>query len=155
MFPSAKLTTSVKLKACCLMPLAAYLDVIHWIPDCEVPNGVSHDINLVDSKPTDAQLKAFEYMIRSLRDLPYEHVCFTFRDPDKGDREQIGLVFFQAVRGPQNTIVSEMRVDTKKGRKMYRIRTDEDQAIAFLNEIIIMDEVPDISEWKDITRIVF
>ena len=30
------------------------------IPDCEVPAGISNEVNLIDSKPTDAQLKSYE-----------------------------------------------------------------------------------------------
>ena len=125
------------------------------IPDCEVPSGISQEINLIDSRPTEAQLRSFEYMIRGLRDLPYEHIMFTFMDPDKKDCEQMGLVFYQLIRGEEGSIIAEIRLDTKEGRKMYGLRTDEDQTIAILNQIIIMDEVPDLSGWQDITDSLF
>ena len=125
------------------------------IPDCEVPAGISQEVDLVDSKPTEKQLKSFEYMIRGLRDLPYEHIMFTFMDPEKKDCEQLGLVFCQVVRGSEGAVIAQIRLDTKEGRKMYRLRTDEDQAIAILNQIIIMDEVPDLTDWQDITGFVF
>ena len=125
------------------------------ITDCEIPAGIPQEINLIDSKPTETQLKSFEYMIRGLRDLPSEHIVFTFMNPDKKDCEQLGLVFYQVVRGSEDAVIAEIRLDTKEGRKMYRLRTDEDQAITILNQIIIMDEVPDLTAWQDITNSVF
>ena len=74
---------------------------------------------------------------------------------DKKDCEQLGLVFYQVVRGREDAVIAEIRLDTKEGRKMYRLRTDIDQAIAILNQIIIMDEVPDLTDWQHITDFVF
>ena len=125
------------------------------IPDCEIPAGISNEVNLIDSKPTDVQLKSYEYMVRALRDLPFERIVFTFMNPHKKDFEQLGLVFYQVVRRKQDSIVAEIRLDTKEGRKMYRLVTDDDRAIAILHEIIIMDSVPDLSDWQDITELVF
>ncbi len=51
--------------------------------------------------------------------------------------------------------MAEIRLDTKEGRKMYRLVTDDDRAIAILHEIILMDSVPDLSDWQDITELVF
>ncbi len=125
------------------------------IPGCEVPAGISQEVNLIDSKPTEKQLKSFEYMIRGLRDLPYEHIVFIFMDPSKNDCEQLGPVFYQVVRGREDAVIAEIRLDTKEGRKMYRLETDEDRAVAIMNEIIIMDDVPDLTDWQDITEFVF
>ena len=48
-----------------------------------------------------------------------------------------------------------MRLDTKDGRKMYRITVDEDEAAAILDRIIETGEVPDVCSWEDITDEVF
>ena len=125
------------------------------IPGCDVPLGVSTFVDLIDSRPTDAQLQAYAHMIRALRDLPYEHIVFTFMNPDRNDREQLGLVFYQLARAGEDAVVAEVRLDTKKGRRMYRLETNEDRAAAILNEIIIMDGAPDLTEWTDITEAVF
>lgn len=125
------------------------------IPDCEIPSGISNELNLIDSRPTDVQLKSYEYMIRALRCLPFERIVFTFMNPHKKDCEQLGLVFYQVTRGKQDAIVAEIRLDTKEGRKMYRLLTDDDRAITILNEIVIMDSMPDLGNWQDITDLVY
>ena len=125
------------------------------IPGCEVPAGVSTDVNLVDSRPTEKQLENFTRLICDLQCLPCEHVTFIFMNPNKGDCEQIGLVFYQVARCSDNAIIAEIRLDTKEGRKMFRLRTDEARAVAVLNEIVIMNDVPDLSAWQDITKFAF
>lgn len=111
-------------------------------------------MNLIDSKPTDVQLKSYEYMIRALRDLPTERIVFTFMNPLKKDCGQSGLVFCQVERGKQDSIVAEIRLDTLEGRRIHRLVTDDDRAIAILHEIIKMDRVPDLSDWQDITELI-
>ena len=59
------------------------------------------------------------------------------------------------IRGEEGSIIAEIRLDTKEGRKMYHLPTNEDQAVSILNQIIIMNEVPDLTEWQDITDSVF
>ena len=125
------------------------------IPGCDVPAGISQEVNLMDSKPSEQQLCSFAAMIRGLRDLPLEHIVFLFLDPDKEDCEQLGLVFYQLVREEKGGIVSEIRLDTAAGRKMYRLKCDEDRAISTLNEIILMEGVPDLKDWVEITDTVF
>ncbi len=125
------------------------------IPGCDVPAGISQEVNLMDSKPSEQQLCSFAAMIRGLRDLPLEHIVFLFLDPDKEDCEQLGLVFYQLVREEKGGIVSEIRLDTAAGRKMYRLKCDEDRAISTLNEIILMEGIPDLKDWVEITDTVF
>ena len=76
-------------------------------------------------------------------------------DAEKEDKEQIGLVFYQVLRKKDGWIMAEIRLDTKKGREMYRITVDEDEACAILDRILENNEVPDVSSWEDITDQVF
>ena len=121
------------------------------IPGCEIPAGINQEINLENSKPTEAQKRAFGQLIRALNDGPGEYIIFSFLDADKGEKEQIGLVFYQVLRRKDGRILAEMRLDTKDGRKMYRITVDEDEAVEILNRILETNEVPDVSSWEDIT----
>lgn len=121
------------------------------IPGCEIPAGVNLEINLENSKPTEAQKLAFGQLIQALNCRPGEFIVFSFLDSDKGEKEQIGLVFYQVLRLKDGRILAEMRLDTKDGRKMYRIVVDEEEAAAILNRILETNEVPDVSSWEDIT----
>ena len=125
------------------------------IPGCEIPAGITHEINLENSKPTEAQKRAFGQLIRALNYGPGEYIIFSFLDSDVGEKEQIGLVFYQVLRRKNGQIMAEMRLDTKEGRKMYRITVDEDEAIVILNKILEINEVPDVGSWEDITEQVF
>ncbi len=125
------------------------------IPGCEIPAGITHEINLENSKPTEAQKRAFGQLIRALNYGPGEYIIFSFLDSDVGEKEQIGLVFYQVLRRKNGQIMAEMRLDTKEGRKMYRITVDEDEAIVILNKILETNEVPDVGSWEDITEQVF
>lgn len=125
------------------------------IPGCELPRGIPSEVDLRDTRPTEDQKKAFASMIRALRPLPCEHIIFSFMDPDKEDREQIGLVFYQLVREKDGRIDAEIRLDTATGRKMYGIRTDDDGAAAILNGILETGEAPDLEDWEDFTEEVF
>ena len=125
------------------------------IPDCEIPAGIHQDINLKGSKPTEDQKQAYGRIIRALRPLPYEHIVFDFLDADKGEKEQIGLVFCQMARRKDGRMDVEVRLDTMDGRKMYRILTDDDRAVEILNGILDTIQAPDLTDWKDITAEVF
>lgn len=125
------------------------------IPGCEIPAGITHEINLENSKPTEAQKRAFGQLIRALNYGPGEYIIFSFLDSDVGEKEQIGLVFYQVLRRKNGQIMAEMRLDTKEGRKMYRITVDEDEAIVILNKILETNEAPDVGSWEDITEQVF
>jgi len=48
------------------------------IPGCEIPAGISQEIDLEDSKPNEAQMILYRDMIHALRPLPMEHVVFIF-----------------------------------------------------------------------------
>ena len=121
------------------------------IPGCKLPAGVTQEVNLINSKPTKAQVESFESMIRALRSLPYECIHFTFMDPSAKDYDQIGLVNYHLMREKQEGIIASIRMDTKKGRRAYMLHTNDDYAVAILDEILIDEKVPDLSGWKDIT----
>ena len=125
------------------------------IPGCEIPAGINQEINLENSKPTEAQKQAFGQLIRALNYGPGEYIIFSFLNSDKGEKEQIGIVFYQVLRRKNGQIMAELRLDTKGGRKMYRITVDEDEAVAILNRILGTNEVPDVDSWEDITDDVF
>lgn len=125
------------------------------IPGCEIPAGINQEISLKSSKPTEEQKRAFAQAIRSLNYCPGEYIIFSFLDSDKGEKEQIGLVFYQVLRRKNGQILAEVRLDTKDGRKLYRITVDEDEAVAILNRILETNKVPDVSSWEDITEDVF
>ena len=125
------------------------------IPGCDIPAGVSQEIGLRDSAPTDAQKRCFAGMIRALEHKPCEYIIFTFLDADKEDGEQLGVVFLQMLRKKDGRIMAELRLDTKDGRRMYRNTVEEDEAAAILFELLDTREAPDMSAWEDITDRVF
>ena len=125
------------------------------IPGCEIPAGVSVTVGLEDSKPSPEQIGAYGSLIRSLRDLPFEHVVFTFMDPEEEKSGQTGPVFFQACRYEGEDVIAEMRLAARSGAKMFRLRCHEDQAVKYLEDILTKGVVPDPDEWQDITRDVF
>ena len=125
------------------------------IPGCEIPAGINQEINLKNSKPTEAQKEAYGQLIRALNPVPCEFIIFSFLDSDKKEKEQIGLVFYQVLREKDGQIRTEIRLDTKDGRKMYRITVDEEDAIAILNKILETNEVLDLTGWEDFTEEVF
>lgn len=125
------------------------------IPGCDVPAGIHQEINLQDSQPTEAQKQTYGDMIRAMRPLPCEYIIFSFLDADKGEKEQIGLVFYQVTREKDGQIVAEIRLDTKDGRTMYRIHADDDQAIGTLKCILDQNAVPDLSSWENVSEEIF
>ncbi len=131
------------------------LRIQEQIPGCEVPAGVSTEINLENSDPTDAQRAAYACMIRGLRDLPLEHVIFEFLNADKEDCEQIGLVFCQMARAGDHELCVELRLDKADGRHLYRLFCDDDRAVEILDFILVKNDVPDLTGWTEITDQVF
>jgi len=125
------------------------------IPECELPIGVPIDINLWDSQPSMPQRELYAGMIRAMRPLPYEYIIFEFMDSDKGDCEQIGLVFYQVTRERDGRILAEIRLDTRDGRRMYRLYCDDDVAVGILGDILSGNPIRDLSHWEDITDTVF
>ncbi len=125
------------------------------IPDCEIPAGIHQEVNLENSKPTDAQKETYGHMIRSLRALPCEYIIFSFLDSDPKDGQQIGLVFYQVMRRRDGRILTEIRLDTRERRKLYRINVDDDRAVGMLMRILETNEVPDLEDWEDFTEDVF
>lgn len=125
------------------------------IPGCEVPAGIAQEISLKNSSPTEAQKRAFGQLIRALNCGPGEYITFSFLDSDKGEKQQIGLVFYRVLRRKDGRILAEIRLDTKDGRKMYRTAVEEDETAAILNRILETHEVPDVSSWEDITEDAF
>ena len=72
-------------------------------------------------------------------------------DPSAKDYDQIGLVNYHLMREKQEGIIASIRMDTKKGRRAYTLHTNDDYAVAILDEILLDEKVPDLSGWKDIT----
>ena len=125
------------------------------IPGCELPAGIQIEINLENSRPTEAQRKLYAGLIRSMEYLPEEYIIFDFLDPNKGECEQIGLVFYQVIRRKDGRILAEIRLDTKAGRKMYRLYCDDDHAVGILNDLLMHNKVPELADWEDITDQIF
>lgn len=125
------------------------------IPGCEIPAGVSVTVDLEDSRPSLEQIGAYGSLIRGLRDLPFEHVVFSFMDPEQEKSGQTGLVFFQVCRYGGGDVIAEMRLAARSGEKLFRLRCHEDQAVKYLEDILTNGAVPDPDGWQDITRDVF
>lgn len=125
------------------------------IPGCELPAGVFIDINLENSRPTAEQRTLYAGMIRCMKDLPEEALYFDFLDDKKKDCEQIGLVFYRVSREKSGQILAGIRLDTKTGRKLYRLYCNDDRAVSMLNDILDGHKVPDLTDWEDITESIF
>nr|MCR4876205.1 hypothetical protein [Clostridiales bacterium] len=57
------------------------------IPGCEIPAGIAHEINLENSRPTDAQKRAFGQLIRALNYGPGEYIVFRALEAGKPGRD--------------------------------------------------------------------
>ena len=114
-------------------------------------NGVSHSIDLIEANPTEEQVAAYAVLIRSLRALAYEHICFDFMNPDEGEE---GLMFYQVARDADR-ILAEVRIDRPDGPHMYSITMPDDKATELLRKLIRTRVAPDVSAWVDITDEVF
>ena len=125
------------------------------IPGCELPAGVTAEVDLTDSRPTAEQRRIYAAMIRRLQPLPGEYVIFSFLDSDAEDGEQTGLVFYQATRERDGRILAELRLDTRTCRTMYRLLCGDDRAAGVLEEILTKNEVPDLTGWEDMTEQIF
>ena len=112
-------------------------------------------VDLEDSRPSLEQIGAYGSLIRGLRDLPFEHVVFSFMDPEQEKSGQTGLVFFQVCRYGGGDVIAEMRLAARSGEKLFRLRCHEDQAVKYLEDILTNGAVPDPDGWQDITRDVF
>ena len=119
---------------------------------CEIPAGVFQEINLRDSRPTMAQKQSYALMIRSLRNLPGECACFSFLDAGKGEKEQIGLVYYRVYRERDGRLRAVMRVDTKDGIRKYRTALNEDEAVVYLQVMLKEHRIPDTADWEDLTE---
>lgn len=110
-------------------------------------NGISHSVNLIDAEPTSEQIAVYSVLIRSLRNLPYEHVVFDFQESDKADP---GLQYYQLCRDEKELHV-EVCINAPSF-KMYAKTVKDEEAIELLREMINTRETPDISDWEDITE---
>ena len=131
------------------------LRIQEQIPGCELPAGIPAVIRLENSRPTQAQRTAYAALIRSLRDLPCEHIIFDFLDADRQDGEQIGLVFYQMTRAGDGRLCVEIRLDRADGRRMYRLLCGDSRAVELLDGILTENRVPDLTDWTDITAEIF
>lgn len=113
--------------------------------------GVSHLIEMYSGNPTEEQIAAYAVLIRSLRDMKYEHICFDFLDPDKTWE---GLVFYQVARDG-DLIHAEVRIDRTDGKHMFAIKIPDEKATELLRKLIRTRVAPDVSAWEDITDRVF
>ena len=112
-------------------------------------NGISHTVDLTDATPTEEQIAIYAVLIRSLRDLAYEHILFEFR---KCDGTACGLQFFQLCRDGKG-IHAEIRTD-EPDFTMYSRTMNDDEAVTLLREMIETRKTPDISDWENITEAV-
>ena len=120
------------------------------IPGCTIPAGVSQNVDLENSVPTQAQKRSFGCMIRALNHMPGEYIIFSFMDPDK-EQGRIGLAYCQMLRSRSGQIMVEVQLNTAKEPRMYRAYMDEDAAVETLNRILETNEPPDITRWEDVT----
>ena len=86
--------------------------------------------------PTETQKQAFGQLIRSLNYGPCEYIIFSFLDPDQEEMIKSRLNFYQVLRRKNGQMMAEVRVDTRRGRKMYRTTVDEEDAIGILNRFL-------------------
>ena len=110
--------------------------------------GISHTISLNKTDPSKEQLAIYAVLIRSLRDRAYEHVVFDFEQcaqPNEGK-----LYFLQMARDGEELHV-EIRYDNPDFTMYFKQMTDE-EAIDLMREMVWTCEIPDLSEWEDITQ---
>ena len=92
-------------------------------------------------------------MIRALQPHPCESVRFSFLDADKGECEQIGLVYYLVSRMKNGAMDVRLRHDTKIGIRMYRLVADAERAAGILNDILETNDLPALGDWEDITTL--
>lgn len=113
--------------------------------------GVSHSVCMLYANPSEEQVAIYAVLIRSLRDMKYEHICFDFMEPGEG---KTGLVFYQVARDG-DLIHAEVRIDRTDGKHMYAIKIADEKVTELLRKLIRTRVAPDVSAWEDITDRVF
>ncbi len=117
--------------------------------------GISHYIDLNGSHPTEEQVAIYAVLIRSLRDIAYEHIVFDFEDPDVPENLQRGLAFFQVCVDHDHTMHVEIRIDTVNGPTQFSKTCGINESIQLMRETIATREPPTLDGWKDISPNVY
>ena len=117
--------------------------------------GISHFIDLNGSHPSEEQVAIYAVLIRSLRDIAYEHIVFDFEDPDVPENLRRGLAFFQICVAHGQTMHVEIRIDTINGPTQYSKTCSINESIQLMRETIATREAPALDGWKDITSSVY
>ena len=117
--------------------------------------GISHYIDLNGSHPSDEQVAVYGVLIRSLRDIAYEHIVFDFEDPEVPENLRRGLAFLQVCVDHDQTMHVEIRIDTAKGPTQYSKTCGIKESIQLMRDAIVTREAPDLEGWEDITSSVY
>ena len=117
--------------------------------------GISHYIDLNGSHPSEEQVAIYAVLIRSLRDIAYEHIVFNFEDPDIPENLRRGLAFFQVCVAHDQTMHVEIRIDTTNGPTQYSKTCDINESIQLMRDAIATREAPALDGWEDITSSVY
>ena len=117
--------------------------------------GISHYIDLNGSHPSDEQVAVYAVLIRSLRDIAYEHIVFDFEDPEVPENLRRGLAFLQVCVDHDQTMHVEIRIDTAKARSLYSMCWGIKESIELMRDAIVTREAPDLEGWEDITSSVY
>ena len=112
--------------------------------------GISHQITIYDGQPTEEQLAIYAVLIRSLRDLPYEHIIFEFADCDEITDEN-ELAFFQVCVHHDDLMRVEFRTGPENNGKLFKKECSADEAIELLRTINASRKAPDREGWENIT----
>ena len=137
-------------------PGVAYLCSLQEnIPGCAVHLGISHEVSVDYGRPTPELIQAYAGILRSLRDLPYEHAVFNFPGVSMNeDSAEDEVEFIQFARVEGNILNTEIRLNTKDGPKLYRLFAPEETAVAILKGYLEQGNIPNFSNWKDITHMI-
>ena len=112
--------------------------------------GISHEIAIYDGQPTEEQLAIYAVLIRSLRDLPYEHIIFEFADCDEITDED-ELTFFQVIVQNDDLLRVEFGIGPADNWKLFKKECSADEAIELLRTINASRKPPDRDGWENIT----
>ena len=117
--------------------------------------GISHYIDLNGSHPSEEQVAIYAVLIRSLRDIAYEHIVFDFEDPNVPENLRRGLAFFQVCGDHDQRMHVEIRIDTANGPTQYSKTCGINESIQLMRDAIATREAPALDGWKDITSSVY
>ncbi len=116
--------------------------------------GVSHNISLISAQPSKEQIALYSVLIRSLRDLPYEHVIFVFQDCDKLENPDGQLAYYQICVHHNNILRTEIGTGPTSNWKLYARESTVTEAIDMFKLLNETRKVPSLEGWRDITDVV-